>query len=796
MKTALIIAAVFVFVSLSLADIIHVPADTSTIQGGIYLASEGDTVLVAEDTYFENINFRGKAITVASQFIMDGDTSHISNTIIDGSQPSHPDSGSVVFFISGEDSSSILEGFTIKGGTGTEFWTTVGLGGQDVRWEFGGGILVDSSGGTIKNNIITDNIIDQKDDEYGYGSGAGIYSWVVLENQTLIIENNRILHNTLDAKLNSPGGGIGLWADDFGEVIIRKNVIMNNEVFVSGNWKAQGGGIWCEFPLPTKGKVQISENIISRNRVECTSSFGGGIGIAYWEPGGEFQDYNPNPIIYNNIISDNYSSDKGAGIEIFTVESGHSPESIIYRQPVIINNTIVNNKSADGCGIFCYDSYPFLMNNILWNDLSEPGSREIFLDDLGIGGWSSNNGDINIYNSILNDPNLGNLNDGVFYLEPIFSDEYFNLSENSPAVGLGRKCIFIEGATYQAPDYDLTGNIRPNPIDTLIDIGAFESAYAANPFVYPKSFTIPDNITYLEPTSDYLGFTAEIQNPDHHNINVFGRIVSVDEVVRDSVELIDDGNHNDGAAGDLVFGGQLNPINIENTFKLSLGIKDSDKEIYTVYNDNKRITTIGKIIIADSAISSMFSGMYTIKISLRSEGETATAENVSIEVSTTDTLNVNSIIIRNKDQVIDIEPYQTVEAKQSFTVYTKNPHTTIPLDVKIYSNGYHFWSDDFSIPTALEGENQKIPATFLLSQNYPNPFNPSTTIEFSLPKSEFVELKIYNILGKEVATIVSNKLNQGNHIYQFEGKNLASGIYYYQLVAGDFREVKKMILLR
>jgi hypothetical protein len=86
--------------------------------------------------------------------------------------------------------------------------------------------------------------------------------------------------------------------------------------------------------------------------------------------------------------------------------------------------------------------------------------------------------------------------------------------------------------------------------------------------------------------------------------------------------------------------------------------------------------------------------------------------------------------------------------------------------------------------------------TFWLNQNYPNPFNPSTTIEFTLPKSEYVKLKVFNILGKEVSTLVSNKLNQGNHTYIFDGKNLASGIYYYQLAAGDFREVKKMILLR
>jgi predicted GH43/DUF377 family glycosyl hydrolase len=124
----------------------------------------------------------------------------------------------------------------------------------------------------------------------------------------------------------------------------------------------------------------------------------------------------------------------------------------------------------------------------------------------------------------------------------------------------------------------------------------------------------------------------------------------------------------------------------------------------------------------------------------------------------------------------------------------------------------HMWYDGYKSPfssnplkigfattpiTALEEVKYGIfLKSFALNQNYPNPFNPSTTIKFTLPKSEYVELKVYNILGKEVATLVSIKLNQGNHTYQFDGKNLASGIYYYQLVAGEYREVKKMILIK
>ena len=83
-----------------------------------------------------------------------------------------------------------------------------------------------------------------------------------------------------------------------------------------------------------------------------------------------------------------------------------------------------------------------------------------------------------------------------------------------------------------------------------------------------------------------------------------------------------------------------------------------------------------------------------------------------------------------------------------------------------------------------------------LSQNYPNPFNPSTTIKFTLPHQEFTTLKIYNILGAEVATLVSDKLQAGRHNYKFDGSKLASGIYYYQVIAGEFRDVRKMILLR
>ena len=100
-KIGLIISMILVSMFTS-AQIIHVPGDQTTIQAAINAASDGDTVLVEEGTYIENINFRGKAITVASHFLLDRDTSHISKTVIDGSQSTHPDTASVVLCSQGK----------------------------------------------------------------------------------------------------------------------------------------------------------------------------------------------------------------------------------------------------------------------------------------------------------------------------------------------------------------------------------------------------------------------------------------------------------------------------------------------------------------------------------------------------------------------------------------------------------------------------------------------------------------------------------------------------------------------
>jgi hypothetical protein len=101
--------------------------------------------------------------------------------------------------------------------------------------------------------------------------------------------------------------------------------------------------------------------------------------------------------------------------------------------------------------------------------------------------------------------------------------------------------------------------------------------------------------------------------------------------------------------------------------------------------------------------------------------------------------------------------------------------------------------------TSVEPEDitETLPTDFNLHQNFPNPFNPSTTIRFDVPQSSLVSLKVYNLLGEVVATIVDGEnLSQGSYQVTWDSQNLASGIYLYQLETKDVTVSKKMILLK
>jgi hypothetical protein len=114
-------------------------------------------------------------------------------------------------------------------------------------------------------------------------------------------------------------------------------------------------------------------------------------------------------------------------------------------------------------------------------------------------------------------------------------------------------------------------------------------------------------------------------------------------------------------------------------------------------------------------------------------------------------------------------------------------------------NGPSQWKKfAFSIASlvSVQNENELTPTVFALNQNYPNPFNPVTNISYMIPKNSKVSLKVYDIKGQLVSTLFEGNQNTGIYITQFDGSQLASGVYFYKLEAGDYKEVRKMTLIK
>jgi hypothetical protein len=110
-------------------------------------------------------------------------------------------------------------------------------------------------------------------------------------------------------------------------------------------------------------------------------------------------------------------------------------------------------------------------------------------------------------------------------------------------------------------------------------------------------------------------------------------------------------------------------------------------------------------------------------------------------------------------------------------------------------NGRVFKLEDHVL-IGINPNNTTVPVEFVLEQNYPNPFNPLTVINYSVPKSAFVTIKIYDLLGREVKTLVNHQHKKGNYTETFDGSLLASGIYYYTMTADEFSQTKKMVLVK
>jgi len=285
MKKFLLFFALLFSAAGSHAVIKTVPAQYSTIQIAINASANGDTIVVSPGTYFENINFRGKKIVLTSQFYVTQNTATIYATIINGSTPSQPDSGSCVIINNGEDSTTVLQGFAITGGSGTK-WDDEHAAGL---YREGGGILVQFSSPIIKDNIIYNNVVTNVTGVNSTGGGG-----VRIGDSYVRFYNNIVMNNTARY-----GAGIVL---NYCGGEYRNNVVTSNY----GSYQfGAGSGFWLNghFTRPTV----IENNTVAGN--SATSSISGVFGNGGVEA-----------LIQNNIIwgntSPNLSQIAGSGLTI------------------------------------------------------------------------------------------------------------------------------------------------------------------------------------------------------------------------------------------------------------------------------------------------------------------------------------------------------------------------------------------------------------------------------------------------------------------------------------------------
>jgi len=485
--TALKVAVLSLIFSLVLPTVafsitIHVPKDYLKIQDAINAASTGDTILVDQGIYVENIDFLGKDITVKSEHGPEV-------TIIDANMK---DSG--VAFVNGETEKAILDGFTITNGCGHTYIAKNKVGGGiycygsspiiinniiiDNKSNMGGGVA--SIGGNcepeISQCIIADNIVKENS---GMGSGGGIYSesganinYCTIENNRCdyygggigvsgysgidkpLIINNIIKNNIALSKGAGFGGGIGtsgapkplinkniitgnLARDEGGincyEARIINNLIINNTANKLG--AGYGGGIITSGNYAEISKNRIINNkaftlgggicwaaysgIINNNIICYNNACDGTIGVPMRGGGiGLYQIASGKTLITNCIITNNYSEDYGGGVCHY-----YNSKSLM------INNTLYANKAdSEGSGIYLnMDSTFSIVNSILYENVSDQIAYETASPAVTYcnikGGW----------------PGTGNIDSDPLFADPFNLD--FHIKYNSPCRDAGDKTL-------------------------------------------------------------------------------------------------------------------------------------------------------------------------------------------------------------------------------------------------------------------------------------------------------------------------------------------------------------------
>jgi hypothetical protein len=260
---------------------------------------------------------------------------------------------------------------------------------------------------------------------------------------------------------------------------------------------------------------------------------------------------------------------------------------------------------------------------------------------------------------------------------------------------------------------------------------------------------------------------------------------------------------------------------IGSTFLIDGSPEPSDDPVYVAYDGSKFISLFpdeestgwkvyARIIQSDGTVQQ---GRYLISENGWLVPFAILGENKVLVTTTKVSINPDSCFVRGKFFDLSLNPlgseftvFRQLSGKipiggvgayvnGKFYVYTTRVNLGFTNQGGMYIVNGDIYGVSISYVTGVEN-TEDVPRTFTLKQNYPNPFNPTTTIEFEIPERVNVKLIVYDILAREISTLVDKELEPGKYKVDFDAKNLPSGVYFYRLEAGKFASVKKMVLVR